>query len=101
MKTVKQVLMTERELSLESDAQILESLVHLGLLEQGRANLVKRAMYTNTAAMTMAEKQKVGILKAVAAAKLAGVAVFDATAADNNLGVTKLNYENLKVECGA
>lgn len=57
MKTVKQVLMTERELSLESDAQILESLVHLGLLEQGRANLVKRAMYTNTAAMTMAEKK--------------------------------------------
>lgn len=52
-------------------------------------------------AMTMAEKQKAGILRAVEAAKRAGVAVFDATAADNNLGVTKLNYENLKVECGA
>lgn len=68
MKTVKQVLMTERELSLESDEQILESLVHLGLLEQGRANLVKRAMYTNTAAMTMAEKKSmIGLMESLIA----------------------------------
>lgn len=68
MKTVKQVLMTERELSLESDEQIMESLVHLGLLEQGRANLVKRAMYTNTAAMTMAEKKSmIGLMESLIA----------------------------------
>lgn len=57
MKTVKQVLMKEQELTLESDTQILESLVRLGLLEQGRANLVRRALYTNTSQMTMAEKK--------------------------------------------
>lgn len=57
MKTVKQVLMKEHELTLESDTQILESLVRLGLLEQGRANLVRRALYTNTSQMTMAEKK--------------------------------------------
>ena len=57
MKTVKQIIDQERKISLESDSGILESLVQLGLLEQGKANLVKRALYTNTSAMTMAEKK--------------------------------------------
>lgn len=66
MKTVKQVLSKDRELSLESDSKILESLVHLGLLEPGRANLVKRAMYTNTDAMTMAEKKSmIGLMESL------------------------------------
>lgn len=66
MKTVKQVLSKDRELSLESDSKILESLVHLGLLESGRVNLVKRAMYTNTDAMTMAEKKSmIGLMESL------------------------------------
>lgn len=57
MKTVKQVLIKENEISLESDSKILESLVTIGLLEETKLNLVKRAMFTNVSAMTMAEKK--------------------------------------------
>ncbi|MFN3708955.1 MAG: 6-hydroxymethylpterin diphosphokinase MptE-like protein [Alishewanella aestuarii] len=52
-------------------------------------------------AISMAEKQKVGILKAVTTAVEAGVPVFDATAADNKLGIDRLSYDQLKVECSA
>jgi len=58
MKTVKQVIVEEKEQYFNvSEVKPLESLVSLGLLEESKFNLVKRAMFSNTSEMTMAEKK--------------------------------------------
>jgi len=56
MKTVKQVITEDKE-HFFTDSKPLESLVRLGLLEESKFNVVKRAMFTNTSEMTMAEKK--------------------------------------------
>ena len=57
MKTVKTVLDQVREREIDSDIDILESLVCAGILDENKLTLVKRAMYTNTSNMTLAEKK--------------------------------------------